>query len=369
MSINLRREITMKRALTNFTKLAVAGATVWGVAFYILASAPPTVEKPVGDVKSAEADISWFNVGSDGHEFTRAMAAAGLEPRPYDLNGNLMYFANGKVDKTPAEVEEAIQKILVDHRVNSKSYAGAKTNESLMLAGDFSIKEGAAKFADDAGNAEVSAAMLNGEVVPTSRRNDYVAMTGIDYGKSKDEIMAALQAGEIKSLKDIEPKSYKFFEATYEPDTGMTDLQAVWTAGEFDPKKMNNTAFKQQEPDPNIPACMGCERQVRFQSLAADEPVRANRWNTMMSLDQTYQFYQRAMANRGWKESGVQEKLDRLGNAGVLTGIQGKVLNLEQNGKSMQIILISDGAGGTMVMSQERYSGAERTIPDPNSQK
>lgn len=350
----------MKTLVKNITKLSLAGATICGIAFYFVTTAP-TADAPLA-VNEVEADVAWFDVASDGHEFTRAMAAAGLEPRPYDLNGNVIYFANGKVDKTPAEVESALQKILVEHRVNSKSYAGAQTNESLAARGKLRTEDDVAKLGEKLGGNELSEAMLAGEVVPTSRTKDYVAMSGIDYGMSKDEMMAAIEAGDIKDLSDLEPQGYNFIEATYEPETGMTDLQAVWTAKEFDAKKMNNTAFKQQEPDPNVPSCMGCERQVRFQSLSKDEPMRANRWNTQTTVDQTFKFYATAMANRGWKESGAQMKLNRLHDAGVMLGVDGKILNLEQDGKTMQIVMIPDGVGGTLVMSHETYKGAESTF-------
>lgn len=157
--------LKMNTFIRNISKLTVAGATICGIAFYMVTTAP-SAEAPLA-VNEVQADVAWFDVASDGHEFTRAMAAAGLEPRPYDLNGNVIYFANGKVDKTPAEVESALQKILVEHRVNTKSYAGVPTNESLAARGRLATQEDVAKLGDKMGNNELSEAILAGEVVPT----------------------------------------------------------------------------------------------------------------------------------------------------------------------------------------------------------
>jgi hypothetical protein len=350
------------KVLKTVGKLGLTGAIIVGIGFFAFTQDP---DSSVGEVAPAEADIGWFDVGSDGHEFTRAIAVAGMEPRPYDLNGNRMWFASGRTELKPNQVEDTMQDIFVEQGVNEDNHAGIKPMEQMALNADnFTTDRGKENLARAGGdNARL---LMDGEVIPIQRKPGYVAMAGYDWRMSDEEMIEQMESGKADSSlfnPDYMMKGYKFLDATWEPESRMTSITSVWTDDKFDSKKMRNESFKEQEPDPNIPACMGCERDFRFQSLAKNEPYRANHWNTQMTPSDTYGFYQRAMASRGWKASNSQAMLDKVSAKLPTVGaINGRMLNLEKDGKSMVIALLPNGEGGTEVMSTERYTGATSVL-------
>lgn len=363
------RHTNVKSLLRIVLKLGLAGAVICAIWFLALTQDPV---EPVGEVAPAHADVNWFQ-GKDGGEFTRAMASLGLKPRPYDLNGNVIYFASGTADKTPTEIEGIVQDTLVQYGVNSKDYS--KEPAMGTEVGAWQMPKDPNAQADwDAFQANIDKtrggrdAMMNGEVITTIREPSFVRMVGVDWNQSVDEVVERMKSESADATPDLAPKSlmggYKFVEAMYDPGSGKTDITAVWTGKEFDARKMDNTAFVQQEADPNVPACIGCTRDFRMQALDKDEPLRANKWHTLSSPKTTYDFYVKAMSQRGWRISKSQDILDKAAEiVPQLAAIQGKILNLEKDGKTMQIAFVPDGQGGTDIFSQERFEEAMSTIP------
>jgi hypothetical protein len=345
------------KALIAIGKLALTGAIIAGLAFFVFAQSP---EDGSLDVKEAEADIGWFSAGDDGHNFTRAIVKAGMKPRPYDLNGNRMYFASGRTEMKPAEVESTMQDIFVEEGVNEKNHTGRQPMEQAALLGDLQSPEGRANLAQE--NTETGELFMDGEVMPVQRRRGYVAMAGYDWKMSEEDMIDRISAGKM-SAREFHPDNmitgYKFVDATWEPASRMTSVTSVWTGDDFKAERMHDEGFKKQTPDPNVPACIGCERDFRFQSLAKDEPVRANKWRTNASVEETYRFYSKAMHQRGWSanrsDDVLQELATRLPSVGAISG---RLLHLEKDGKVMTIAMVPDGRGGTEVMSNERYEGA-----------
>ncbi len=351
--------MTTTKTIKAFAKLAVTGAIIFGLAF-LAATQDPSSD--LGEVSSATADIGWFSVGDDGHNFSRAIAASGLEPRPYDLNGNRMYFAAGKSNLQPADVEASMQKIFVEQGVNSENHTGIPAMQNSAAKVDFRSEGAAEQLAQKTGDA--ARLLMKGEVLPMVRNKHYVSMMGYDWRMSEDELVEKLEKGELSKEQfhpDYMIKGYKFVDATSE--AGGSAVTAVWTDQDFDAKKMNNESFKQVAPDPSVPACVGCERDFRFQSLAKNEPYSANRWTTNQSPDEALRFYRTAMAERGWTESGSTDVLARLAEKlPSVAAIQGRHLHVRKGDKSMVITLIPNGRGGTEIVSNERYEGASSLL-------
>lgn len=347
--------------LINIGKLACTGAIIFGIAFLF---ATQSTDGEMGEVEEANADVGWFNAGSDGHEFTRAIAAAGLEPRPYDYNGNRMYFAAGHAEGRPADIEKTMQDVFVDYDVNEENHAGAPLLQARAASINFMTQAGQKELGQEL--EEPAKALMRGDVMPVQRSKDYVAMVGYDWKYSYDEMGEKVASGEIKP-GDMDPnemsKGYKFLDATYEPGTGSSQVTSVWSGQDFDPKKMTNESFKTAPPDPEVPSCMGCERRIRFQSLSSKEPYGSNQWATGMGIRETADFYRTAMQNRGWAEVGSQAKIDKVADhLPAVAKIQGSMLQFEREGEMLHIALIPDGRGGTEVMSTQRYSGAKSLL-------
>lgn len=361
------RETTMNDTIRNtfvtLAKFGLAGAVIFGIAMVILTQDSSPKAAP-GQVKSAEADIVDL-AGKDGSEFTRAMLSLGFKPRAYDLNGNVMYFASGYVDrKTPTQVMNTVQEEMVNYGVNSRNWL--KEEPLAKSVATPAMADKAQKNPDMLEPyVDHATAMLAGEVVPLRKERDYISVGSVTGAQDVQQTMEdyAEVGAEKKPLRD-QLGGYRFIDATAEPELDRTMMTAVWTDDEFDPAKMENRAFKQQPADPAVPACMGCERNFRMQSLNKGENFNQNMWTTHnQGMDRTYRFYQQAMANRGWRESGVQSKLNKLADVlPEVRAIPGRTMNLEKGGKQMTITLLPSTRGGTAVFSSEEYDGGQMIL-------
>lgn len=344
----------MNSQLRNFFKVGATGAVIFAIGFATLVQNP---EQPT-EVAEVTADISLFS-GNDGTEYTRAMASLGLEPRPYELNGNVMYFATGYADdKTPEEVMNMVQKELVRYGINSKDYSDVTPMQAHLRAQKWTPDSGLKGFE---GMGDISSAYLKGEVVPVEKRSDYIAMAGVNPQKSYEKIIEDYQAHPHLGLNE-QLGAYRFIDATSEPEFNRTMVTAVWSADDFSAAKLENKSFIKAPPDPNVPACMGCERDFRMKSLATNEPFSANKFTTQTDLDTTYNFYKRAMEARGWHESGFQAKLNRVAEVLPEARIAGRTLNMEQGGRAMNIILVPDEQGKVTVYATEEGEGAQQGL-------
>lgn len=350
-------------------KVGLASATVMGIGWAILTQ-DVSPEAAPGAVAPAQADIVDFGA-ADGTEFTRAMASLGLQPRAYDMNGNVMYFASGYADnKSPYEVMDIVQDEMVFHGVNSKNWlaeepVAVKFAKSGHFQEKFDPADGfSAEKLEALENNGISQAMLSGELVPLVKEKNYVVVGGVNPKRDVAEVVDQFQKDGARSPIRDYLGGYRFVDATEEPGENRTMITAVWTEDNFDAKKMDNRAFKQQPADPNVPACVGCEREFRMQSLQKDEPFRQNKWTARNAgLDETYSFYQRAMATRGWSDSGVQAKLDLLSpHFPEINTIPGRTLNMTKDGRTMTITLIQAPNGGTEVYSSEQFEDTQGAL-------
>jgi len=344
----------MNRYIRNGLKLTVTGGIVFAIGFATLTQNPaePT------QVTEASADISFFN-GKDGSEFTRAMASLGLEPRPYDFNGNVMYFASGYADgKTPDDILHIVQDELVRYGVNKANYSDVTPMQEHLRSVDWRKDQDGAGFAPLAG---VSKAYLSGEVIPIDKSPHYVAMAGVNPQKSYDKIIDDYRAHPSGGVNE-QLGGYRFIDATAEPSLDRTMVTAVWSDDDFSANKFENKSFIKSPPDPNVPSCIGCDRDFRMKSLAPNEPFAANKFTTNADLNTTYSFYKTAMENRGWQESGFQPKLDKIAQHLPEARIQGRILNMEQGDRAMNIIMIPNEDGQVSVYATEEGKGAQEGL-------
>ena len=176
----------MKKLIITVAKFGLSGALICGIAAIFL------VADERGSVSDAEADIA-TNVPVKhiaGHDFTEVVAKTGMRPRPYEVNGNEVYFAVGYTDEGPDEILRAYQKKFVASGINAQEFNTIpdakfeRTMQDLMSIKDARSLEDLQKFDMDEYEQAYNLAMLNGGVVPISQRPGYVAMGGM---VSKDE--------------------------------------------------------------------------------------------------------------------------------------------------------------------------------------
>lgn len=342
----------MNTILKNTLKITAAGSVVFAIGFATLTQNP---QEPTA-VKEAEADISFFN-GKDGTEFTRAMASLGLKPRPYDFNGNVMYFASGYADgKTPADVMHIVQDELVNYGVNKRNYSDVTPMQAHLRSVDWRQDKNGESFEPI---QDISKAYISGEVVPIEKSSGYIAMAGVNPQKSYEKVLEDYKKHKELGLNE-QLGGYRFIDATHEPNLERTMITAVWSDDEFSSNKFENKSFIKPPPDPNIPACIGCDRDFRMKSLASNEPYTANKFTTNADLDTTYNFYRQAMINRGWNESGFQDKMNKLAQHLPEARIQGRFLNLEKGDQAMNIIMLPAEDGKVNVYATEEGRGAQQ---------
>lgn len=357
----------MNNSIKNSLKLLGAATTILCIGGLFL------VLNPQQDkiIKTATADIYMGGESSDGEKFRDAMLALGIRPRAYDFNGNVMFFGNSRVHRSTSAKETAniVQEQLVYSGVNKQNYLNYKTILNVE-------KEQGSITESDENSKNYRDAMLAGELVPTRKDENVYEMSGIvgiqsdDFSEGTKNL--SLEEAKEKSLEDY-ISGYRYVEVRQDKGKTNAEILAVWTGGKFNSKKMRNKPGAQQSPpDPKVPACIGCKRVRRVQALDKDEPYNLNKWVTHSTIDETYNFYLRSMAARGWKESGKQMMFNKLSTVlPELNNIRGRGLTLEKDGEVINITILPKGNGGAEVFSMEKYGDTQPSLEklpiEPNS--
>ncbi len=341
----------MKKSLNIALKLSFAGASLFLIGSLFLVVNP---EKKDEVIKNAHADIYTFTGIDEENNFRRAIEAMGIRPRAYDFNGNLMYFGQGNIagSRSAAETAYKVQDQLVLSGVNSKNYLGEAKNTSLY--------DPNASAEEKKNSKELREAIFEGELLPYKQGKHFYQMTsmvGLGSLDSFKEKMKGKTKEEILSLDPSENiKGYRYIDISQSEGSRTAEIVAVWTDENYDPKKMLNESDKQSPADPSIPACIGCKRVRRVQALDSSEPYNVNKWVTQATVSQTYDFYLQAMENRGWKESGKQQMLNKFAERIPSIPLKGgRGLALEKNGKVINITILPNKNGGAGVFSIEKY--------------
>lgn len=349
----------------NLCKLGVAGGVIFGVGFLMVTQDPESTE--VGPAP-AKADISDFMgaPASKSAQFTEAMVAMGLKPRVYDYNGNVMYFAVGDSEQRPRELMHTIQDHLVNYGVNEKNHsdmmplrdAGRATNWQPESETEQSMLQKLKPLADK------GAIMIkDGEVVPTNVTDARIEMIGYDKNKAPADLEKMFEGDESNRPVANLMGGYKYIDAFWDESKQRSEVSAVWSGDDFLASRMEGEGPNQSPPDPDVPSCMGCNRDFRMQTIDNQDSFSANMYATNLGVDQTYSYYRNAMERRGWKEGRAQNFLNNLAEfMPELRAIQdnGRILNLERdNGETMQIAIMPDTKQGTRIISTQEANGAQ----------
>ncbi len=339
----------MNNLIVNGLKLAASGALICGIAAIFL------IADERGSVSDADADIV-TNVPVKhvaGHDFTEVVAKTGMRPRPYEVNGNEVYFAVGYTDEEPNEILEAYQKKFVASGINKREFNSIpkakfdRTMEDLVSIKEARSLEDLEKFDMDEYELDYNLAMLNGGVVPISQRPGYVAMGGM-VSKEKSEKLDDVFGGwnvaqnpeaELGGFMD----GFRFIDAQKVGEK-RTRVTSVWSRDKFDFDKMDDPNQKGVTPVTVTPACIGCSVGTQMKSLSPSEPYRMSNMYTSQSRADVIAFYDKAMRNRGWEPGDASQAMGYVKRElGVLEGVD--VLNFTKGGMESTITVFPDPSG------------------------
>ncbi len=348
-------------------KLGVAGGVIFGIGFAIMTQDPNADE--VGPTK-AKADITDFMgaPASKSAQFTEAMVALGMKPRMYDYNGNVMFFAVGSSEKRPKQLMNDIQDHLVAYGVNKENRSGLAPMKQVAEKIDWEQLVEAEAPGDDPRIKSILAesdAMWDGDVVPTAVSENRIEMTGFDRnrpGEGPEVFEGDKSKRKVANLMG----GYKYIDAVWGGHT--TEVSAVWSAEDFSADRMEGKGNDQSPPDPDVPVCMGCNRDFRVQTIDGQDSFSANMFNTNLDVNSTFDYYKQRMEDRGWYEPGAQGMMTRLGQ--YMPELQalnekGRVLHLQRgDGEAMQITIMQEPDNSTTVVSQHEAEDAQLAHPE-----
>ncbi len=343
----------MKHAIWNLTKLAAAGAVIFGIGWAFV------VTDEEGGVQEADADIGTVTTLEAVFErdFTKTMTMTGLTPRPYEMNGNQVYFAVSYVEEEPHEVLEHYQEQFVRAGINEKKYMEVPDGRFERSLGD--IEKGDVDLSD--AEVEYNKALLTGEVVPIVTRPGYMAMGGIvPKGAYRDveEIVANWSAGNTREIDEEFMSGFRFIDAEQWPGQRGSRVTSVWSDdGQFDPAKMSDPQGEGVNPVLETPVCMGCRVGMQMESLSPNEKYRIGHFYSQRRKRDLVRFYQRSMQNRGFEESDAFKAVEYARNFMAPGEVpDGYVLSYNKGPIDSWIAVYDDTkTGETSVMVVEGY--------------
>ncbi len=317
----------LRKSLIATLKLAACGLVIFCIGALVL------VLSPEADVPDAQADLVDLIPASllEHQDFHRVMVESGFDPQPYDHNGNLVFFAAGESEMAPTELMRYLQQKLHRAGINSAVYDQPVLGDPRALHGaqnDFLESS----FADTLGGP-MGKALLNGEVVPLQVQPDRIMMGGIVPRQKFDdhEEMHAYLAANPRVFTDFDEyvDTFRYIDIQAESNGGST-VTANWADSNFDPRRVHDPRAVDVRLDLEVPACIGCTRLNRFDSLEG-RPFTFNQFETAAPDDTIHDFYTQVMADRGWELSATDQILAEFEHmVPELQNLSGFMLNFEK---------------------------------------
>ena len=314
----------IKSALIGLGKLSAAGCTIALIAMAFL-TMNPDPEQPV---KQAEADIFELGMGPADKQdlFVQSLKDLDMEkPRPYDWNGNKFYFSMKQTKQSPLEVMREFQQKFAENGVNSRAYlteVPTLDKATPVLELKDASKEQRAKSAEIyKQNLERLDDFFNGGVIPVHASEDYIAMSGSTPKiKSENSLEYLKNMAEARQTLGESVRAMRFIDARRNRQTGLTTVTATWSDRDLDVKKLTNRSDTMSlNVDPDIPACMGCTRLMRFAGEDKEEAYVDHVFAGSGSVQQIMAFYDHALKSRGWMPGDSSYALEKFMNKGLPT--------------------------------------------------
>lgn len=342
----------MKRQLVNLAKLGFAGATIFGIAWTI------TVQDTDGDVQEAQADIATYTTTEAllGGSFGKTMEASGMKPRPYEMNGNQVFFAVEYVKQDPEEVLDYYQEQFVAAGINERKFTEvpeAKFHRSIQ---DLTNPKGQ-KMSEE--EVEYNEALLTGGVVPLTQRDGYVAMGGMVPRESHARVNELVEDWASNDSRNLfrQMDGFRFIDAQQWPGQIGSRVTSVWADSDFDAEKMAQPQKNAGPPVLETPICLGCNVGMQMRSLDKSERFRIGHFYSNRQKDDLLSFYRTAMKNRGYDSGQAQTAIglarQYLGPGEIPSGA---IMTYQRNGTEAMIAVFDDHSlDETSVMVVETF--------------
>ncbi|MBA2664886.1 MAG: hypothetical protein H0U74_21540 [Bradymonadaceae bacterium] len=327
-------KLNLKAIVWNSLKFVGACAIIVAIAALILVVKDP--REPV--IAEAEADIFWgvFSPKTNQQRFTNSLLEEGFaKPRSYDWNGNKFFFSMMNTTETPIEVMARLQEGFVRNGINKQAYLA----EAPALSGDM-VNPGAGEVASLMRNFNQFGEFVTGGIVPVQVKPGYVAMSGTltkNEASSQTEFMSEVaKAGGLQEAV----KAMRYIEAWENKESGLTTVTAAWSDEQLDFSKWHGRGERKDlSVDPGIPACVGCNRTMRFAGEGSESGYVQTVYSGHNTTDSTANFYERALGTRGWKHTGSGEVMSQLREMGVMED-DGVELSTYARGKDFVSVLV-----------------------------
>lgn len=275
-------------AIWTTAKLAVTGATIAAIAigFGIFDSNL--------EVQDSEADIVSFDFAEREpvQKFEDSLDDLGHpDPRPFNLNGNTVYFSSIETTEEPKQVMERYLREFYEEGLNSRpEYApNAETGDAVILDGQA------------------------GGIVPMFVSNDQVILGGMELAKdweTADDLRAIFRDHD----KDAPWKLWKGYRNIEISRTDRKTLvSASWSRNDFDYEKMMmGNESEDQNVSTEVPGCIGCVRVNSFEDLSASSNYRNDIYMGASPPEELSRFYDQALSSRGWEPTEATIAFDRV---------------------------------------------------------
>jgi|SRR5690554_2813018 len=341
--------IYSKELLSSGLKLGASGALICAIAWAVV-----TFGSPGGDVDPAEATIlsmDMFSPRTKSEGFADTLKSFDMEePRAYDWNGNTVYFSMGMTDASPTEVLHAFQRELVENGVNKKAHthrvSGFPKVGSLEALSEPAEKKRINNWTQNK-RVELDD-FFSGGLVPITVTPGYVAMAGAT-SKGEAKSAEAFVKEQIASKRSVEEsvKIMRYVEARRGADDTKTMISAVWSDDELEMEKFAPDANRSDlAVSTDAPACLGCRRIMSFGGSGREADYGTNVFVGYQHVDETIEFYDRAMQNRGWKPSNASVLLRRLTEQGLIPPSAARTTSFSKNGRFATVMAYPTGMGG-----------------------
>lgn len=338
--------------MTNFAKVALAGATIGaiGVAMVTL--------QPNSTVKQADADILALDFApqSKTEKFVGSLQALGMEePRVYDWNGNKMFFSTMETDRSPKQVLGDFQRQFVQDGVNKHAFTSMP--EAAATYGHPSTWKNLSaqdrKAADEAWGDYINrgSEFFGGGMIPTVISSGYVAMGGMESkngARSGIEFLKEVYQRKSRNLTDSVGIA-RYIEAF--SDGGRTRVTATWTQENVDFKKFRNIGDNIGFTD-KIPACPTCERMMRFKGESEDAYAN-NYYQADLSVEQVVAFYEQSLTARGWRVSPATQAVRNAEKQGWKPESDAELVSFARGGEFITLLVNPQADGKTSVQVVE----------------
>lgn len=345
----------MKKSLSNLLKIGLAGLTIAGIWTAML------VLSDDAQVEEADADIVNVVMGGETNteKFVSSLDNLGMpEPRPYDWNGNKVFFSTTLTKESPEQVLVRFQREFVRAGINERPYDSAASTVDSSIDPNLwkSMNKDRAEVASEkfAERWERDSAFFGGGIVPITVAEEYVAMAGtVSKGQAEDgfDFIKELHEDKGKPLTE-HVGALRFIEAT---DVGHgSRISAVWSDEDIEFSKFTATEKASDvSMSSRIPSCMGCKRLMRFAGESQEEESYVmNIYEGTLPVAHTVEFYEKAMFNRGWRLAPSTKMLRNLAADGIVPEMDAEVLSFEKNGE-FATIMVQPKHGKTSVQIME----------------